>query len=203
MASLIGLFRQNINIALSPRESFSSLKPTSMPIPTVILYIVFLGIIPGLGGALHYGYLNPFPSDDFLRDNYYYSLEEFRGEQIMELKIALYSIFVAIAIILLQREVVHLAVRQENPDVSKDEVTQVIFAGITFPYIVGFTLVFGQIGYMFLALASLYGFYLIYAGFLYFVKTEKELAFKAVGLFFIVGSALGIIVRAIVTLSYL
>ncbi len=203
MSSLASLFLENLQAAFSPRDSFSNMKPTSISVEKMIVYIVLLGLIPGLGSALHYGYLDLSPSEEFLRENYYDDIEEFRDYQVLELKIAFYSILIAIGTILLQREGIALAVRKEKPEVTKDQVTQVILAGITFPYIIGFTLVIGQIGYLFLAIASLYGLYLLYNGFLYFVKTGKELAFKATGLFFIFGAGIGIIIRAVITLSYL
>jgi hypothetical protein len=74
----------------------------------------------------------------------------------------LYSLIIGICIVLIQREAVHFTLRQKNPGMTKDQVTQVILAAITFPYVVGFTLVVGWIGYVTLAIASLYGLYLMY-----------------------------------------
>jgi len=203
MSSLISLFFENLKTGFSPKDSFSNMKPSDISLEKMIVYIVLIGLIPGLGSALHYGYLDLSPSEEFLRENYYDDIGEFRDYQLLELKIAIYSILIAIGTILIQREGIALALRKEKPDATKDQITQVILAGITLPYVIGFSIVIGTIGYLFLAIASLYGLYVLYNGFLYFMKTGTELAMKATGLFFIYGAAIGIIIRAVVTLSYL
>ncbi len=203
MTSIPGMFVENLRAAFSPKDSFSKMGDHGITTSKMITYIVLLGLLPGLGSAMHYGFLNMNPSQEFLREHDYYSLGEFRDYQLLELRIDLIAILIAIFTIFLQREGILLAFRREMPEVSRGQIGQVILTAITLPYVVGFSLVLGGIGFAFLFLAALYGFYVLYNGFLYFINTSNELALKATGLFFIFGSAIGIIVRAVVTLMYL
>ena len=166
-----------------------------------MVYGLLLGLFPTIGSALNHGFLTLYPTQQFLSENYYTSLAEFRSYQLFELRIALYSILFGLGVFLVQREMVYQSVRKKA-DISKDAATQILLAAVTLPFVVSFLMPFDLFGVILLLIASLYGFYMIYQGFLYFGKTDAETAKLATLTFIAFGLIISLLVRTIISMMY-